>query len=300
VWALLSSVNNYVLLDASILLRHARFHLRQGKVSRLDRRLAIHHAHQAVELTLKARVEQLHGHWDTFPLALNWLNQQMMAIPYERELIELNKARNLVQHSDMIPDERDAYRLVTAAENFMKDFCSKVFGLDFSQLSLVQFISDVGIRTMMTGAQLAIENQDFDEAVGFSELAIETAKRTLINRFRPYRASPLSVDEESTADKLGLPSLPESIEKIWESINYLLDLVLSAPFATDLQRLHEITHSTFYVENGEVVRAGTLAEFVRPPVQNSPTGDEAEFALELATEYILWVEQNFGLKEPQL
>ena len=61
-----SEVRN-ALLDAKAILLHGKYHVGRGHLSRTDKLLAIHHAHQAVELTLREKRRNSVQTRTTFP-----------------------------------------------------------------------------------------------------------------------------------------------------------------------------------------------------------------------------------------
>jgi hypothetical protein len=50
----------------------------------------------------------------------------------------------------------------------MKDFCAKTCGINLSQLSALQFISNDLIKEMMASAQFKIEAGNFRDAIGLA------------------------------------------------------------------------------------------------------------------------------------
>lgn len=282
-----------LLIDANMILRHGQLHLVRGKTSRLDRRLAIHHAHQSVELALRAKAEEVGANPYDFPSTIKALKKCDVVIPYERELEELNKARQLIQHYGTVPDERDTYRLVTASQNFMKDFCAVAFGVDQTKLSIIEMISNYEIRKDVQQAFDARENGRFEDAALAAHLAIEKARWAIQKKIRPDKYRPHLWSSWLDLQQLGLRDLPDVIRDIRQDLDHAFDVALSAPFAYDLKRLGDITHAVFNRTNdGRMVRTKPLA--ILEGQVNKPTSDDADFALELAVEYILWAEQVYG------
>jgi len=128
------------LTDVKALIEHGLLHL-HGQ-SRINRRLAIHHAHNAVELTIRKKAEDLGENPYDFPEIIKTLEKHDVKIPHKRELEELNKARILIQHYGTIPDENDIRRLVYVAKDFLIDFWRDIFGINYTEVSLAALISD--------------------------------------------------------------------------------------------------------------------------------------------------------------
>jgi HEPN domain-containing protein len=262
----------------------------------MDRWLAIHHAHQAVELTLRAKAEQVGANPYDFPSAVKALKNCGVTIPYERKLDELNKASQLIQHYNTVPDERDAYRLVTVSQNSMKDFCATAFGVNHRELSAVEMISNDDIRKIVQEAFDAREDGRFEDAAMAAHLAIEKTKWAIQRKIRPRKYRHRLWSHGLALETLGLRELPDVIEDIREDLDHTFDVALWAPFAYDLKRLSDMTHAVFYTTgNGQIVRGKGLAPFLEEDHADKATSDDADFGLELATEYILWAEQVYGL-----
>jgi hypothetical protein len=87
------------------------------------------------------------------------------------------------------------------------------------------------------------------------------------------------------------------IRDIGEDLDDCFDVALSAPFASDLRRLGKTTHAAFdRTADGQIVRRKSLAGYFveRDDGREKPTSEDADFALELAIEYVLWAEQVYG------
>jgi HEPN domain-containing protein len=276
-------------MEAKLLLRHGVYHISHGKPSRLDRRFGVHHAHHAVELTLRKKASELGAStaeiYD-FPRLIKYLNGKGIAIGYQRELEELNKTRELIQHYGQVPDEKDAYRLVRAAANCMKEFCSTAFGIDYDKLSPTDLISNQEIRKTLAEAQEAYDKGKFEDAAIAAHLAIQQGKwivkeKAMSQRYRHH----LSLDTERL-----MRDVAQTIDDIDERLEDVLDIALSAPFAYSFQQLRDITCAVFHRTTG-----GIVTQVMKEFRDHEPTAEDADFALELASEYLLWADQAYGL-----
>lgn len=170
------------LLDAKTILVHGKFHLRSGHLSRLDKLLAIHHAHHAIELTLREKALQLGENPWNFPEILKALKRHEIAIPYERELAELNTVRNLMQHYGAAAEDKDVHRLVTASENFMRDFCQNCFDLSYDELSMADMIENDDAREALQRGYREFRAGQFWESAAYARLSIEQLKLLIETR----------------------------------------------------------------------------------------------------------------------
>ena len=279
------------LTEAKTLLRHGMFHINRRRPSRLDRRLSVHHAHHAVELALRKKAAELRASTSEvydFPKLIKFLMGKGVNLTYQRELEELNKTRELIQHYGQVPDEKEAYRLVRAAENFMKEFCSAAFGIDYVKLSQNGIISNQDIKKTLEEAQEAYDDGRFEDAAIAAHFAIQQGKwivrqKVLGGRYRHHLSS--------TTDRV-FGDIIRTIDDIDRDLDDTLDVALSATFAYDFTRLREITCAVFHMIPG----GRPVTQVMKQSRSHEPTADDADFALELATEYLLWADQAYGLE----
>ena len=257
------------LLDLKALMQHAIFHQQSG--SKLDMRLALNHAHQAVELTLRKKAEHLGKSPYDFPAIIKVLKDKGVKIPYQRQIEELNKTRILTQHYGTTPNENDARRLVFVGRDFLIDFWKAAFQVDYDSISMFDLIRNEDVKKALQEAEKIFEkDQNYREATIKSILAIYKTKRWIRSKF------------------IVLPrTILEDVYPLQHALGEVLDITLSGPFAHKLRKLGEITGIIFLPIPGGEPHMQQLRKhkFVR---------EDALFAFELATEYALWAEQFYG------
>ncbi len=245
----LSSVRSFTskipvdLIEANLILRHGIFHANRQRASRLDRRFALHHAHHAIELVLRKKAGDLGASAPAvydFPKLIRFLKKNNVTMTYQRELEALNKNRELIQHYGQVPDEREAYSLVSTSENFMKDFCANAFGTDYRKISVLENIENDDIKGTMHEAQTALETGKFDDAAVMAHLAIAKTKWLVQEKTMPQRI--VNLWSSAEVQKAGLEYI---IAAIRLQMDEILDVTLSATFAGDLNRLASITRAAF-------------------------------------------------------
>jgi len=256
------------LLDLKSLMEHAIFHLQGG--SRIDMRLAINHAHQAVELTLRKKAELLGKNPRDFPKVMMALQNSGIRIPYERQIEELNKARVLTQHYGNTPNDNDVRRLVFVARDFIIDFWKDALNVDYDSISLTDLIGDDEIRKILKEAE---KTDSHEQCVIKSVLATYMVKWRIESGFYEER---LSIDS-ITGDVVGVE----------DALDFVLDVALSNPFAYKLQKLRRRTGVVFLpIPGGKPI----MQRMKRVKL----TREDASEALELAIEYALWAEQVYS------
>ena len=214
------------LLDLKALMEHAILHQQNG--TKLDMRLAINHAHQAVELTLRKKAEFLRKNPFYFPEIVKVLKNEGIKIPYGRQIHELNEVRRLSQHYGITPNDNDARRLVFVAREFLIDFWEEAFGVNYDEISLIDLISNEKVGGILREAEAEKAN-NYEQAVIKSVLAIYEVKWWIESKFRGkpvlYSVMPLG-----------------GVEK---TLDFILDIALSGPFAYKLWKLREATGIVF-------------------------------------------------------
>jgi len=278
-------------MEAKLLLCHGIFHIGQMRPSRLDRRLSVHHVHHALELAFRRKASDLAispAKVYEFPRLTKHLTQSGVAIPYQTELEELNKTRELIQHYGQVPDEKEAYRLVHAAENCMKEFCSSAFGVDFDELSPNDLISNEDIRKTLAEAQDAYDSKRFEDAAIAAHFAIQQGKWIIERKvMSPRWRHRLSLHTERVFEDVA-----KSLDDIDRYVDDVLDVALSASFASSFRHLQEITRAVFH----QILGGKPITQVMKQSRDHDPTQEDAQFAIELATEYLSWADQTYGLE----
>ena len=255
-----------ILLDVKMLLEHGMTHM--NDMSRIGRLLAIHHAHQAVELSLRDRAAQL----KEYPYGYNDIKEALkkhnVIIPYERTLDELNTTRNLAQHHGQVPDQTTVVKLVAIAKEFLIDFWLKEFNVKYEEISWTRFVQHQELREVLEKVEQSLNKRKHDEAVEQAILAIYKNLWKLKKKFPPPYVS--------YHPMMAFP-------KEWE--DFLL-VVLSTPYASKLKKLFENTGIVFLEIPGGTPKMQKLKDY-------EATKEDAFSAFGIALEYTIWVEQMY-------
>lgn len=256
------------LLDVKAIMEHAIFH--QQNETRLDIRMAVNHAHQAIELTLRKKVEKLGMNLFNFPDIVSALKRAGVKIPYSRQVEELNKTRTLIQHYGTTPDYDDARRLVHIARDFLIDFWTESLGANYDSVSLTDLVSNIEVRNTLKEAE---RTRNPEERITKSVLATHMVGWWIDAAFheKGRLAHPIDVIDTEVSDAL----------------DYILDVALSGPFTYKLWKLRKRSGIVFLpiAEGKPVLQKLRQVKFTRR---------DADMALELAIEYALWAEQVYG------
>lgn len=256
----------HLLLDAKLLLEHGITHMKD--TSRIGKLLAIHHAHQAVELSMRIRAEQFKENPYKYPDIKKALKRHDVNIPYERTIDELNTTRTLAQHYGQSPEENTVIKLVSVAKEFLIDFWQKEFSVQYDNVSLASLINDEETKKLINDANDSVIKEDFDKAIEQAVLVVYKTVWKLEAKFQLPFVSP--------HPNAVFPDYRKDFA--W--------VVLSTPYASKLRRLLDITGIVYL----PILRGNPIMQKMK---DYKATKDDASFAISLSLEYALWVEQTY-------
>lgn len=177
------------LLLAKQLYLHGLDH--SNRVDALNKMIAVHNFHNAIEITLRA----IFLHYDIrpekqlnidFESMLNQIDSEQVfkdrdiALPYRREVRNLNELRNLVQHHAVEPasSTMDDWRVFT--RRFLKRVCEAYFELDFDSLSPLDMVGDAQLREVLKLAGSSARMQDFGQSLTLTKIAFELSSKAIL------------------------------------------------------------------------------------------------------------------------
>ncbi len=279
--------------DAKLIFQDARLRVTRRRPSRHDSRQALKDAHHAVELVLRRKAEGLGLKPYDFDALVKQLKGRRVSIPYEREIDELNKSRVLAQHYGTVLEGKDVYRLVITAENFMKEFLSEAFAVDYDSLSELVTLENQDIKRILEEAQKLLADGSFEKAAITAHLAVQKTKWVIERKLSPSRLGSHAGRFLLRFGETSLGEINDALNELSEAIEDTRDLALSMPFAQDLKRLSDITRAAFL----RILEGPVQIQVFNELRDHEPTHDDAVFAVELAIEYVSWADQVYGLSE---
>lgn len=262
-----------------------KYLLKQAENSKeLDRPLsstAILTLHDATECFLQLIFEQLTGKaklsgqqiLDNYTEKINEILDERKEQMINRAFIKrINELRNQLKHATIFIDKKNIQNLFSETELFFIDFTQIIFSLNFSEISLVELISNIEIRKHLTVAEKEIKNNNlqsamFDIGKAFYELEDMgtkvkgkygeniLSKHHKINYTLKYRAR-LGGGEPDRVLKENLNEIAKDINRLQDE---LFDLKKIISLSADLKKYMEFKNNIPYVtkivkgETGEVV-----------------------------------------------
>lgn len=133
--------------------------------------------HDSIEFFLQISGEHLNvgsknpnfmDYWDHFAKKLS-----VPDFPQKESMRRLNKARVALKHNGTLPSKLDIEAFRAASNLFFEDATKLVFDLDFSQISLIEYVSPEESRIHLKKAEDLCLKKMFDDATVEVALAFE-------------------------------------------------------------------------------------------------------------------------------
>lgn len=169
---------------------HALEHMEIGKEK--DNKYAIVHAATAVELLLKEKIRSMGlsifkkkppYHSFDFYECINLLHEKGVLIPLEGDIELLHQERNICIHLAGKPDTEKTRWLLDTARSFMREFCSKAFGMTidyFLPTYIPKKVQEEAVKAHLNPSQIYLGNaykalyeKRFSDAVFNASVSIE-------------------------------------------------------------------------------------------------------------------------------
>ena len=150
--------------------------------SSLDKMIAIHNFHNALEISLRAILleyeirSEKHLNID-FESMLNEIDsfkdfvEKKIKLPYRQELRNLNQLRNMVQHHAIEPESSTIDDWKVFSRRFLTKIFETYFKTSFDEVASVHFISEKNLKSLLLLAYDALKIEDFFQAIISSQLA---------------------------------------------------------------------------------------------------------------------------------
>jgi hypothetical protein len=131
--------------------------------------------HDSVELFLQLASERLDVGKERIDFVRYWEEINPKLTPDEltqnQSMIRLNKARVALKHHGTLPSKLDIEAFRASATSFFEENTSRVFGVDFSRISMLELVENAPVREALTKAETHVQNSKFDDALGEVSLA---------------------------------------------------------------------------------------------------------------------------------
>lgn len=232
-----------------------------NNVGMLDKMIAVHDFHNAVEIVLKAIIlhfdirpeNQLNINFVTMINEINkhkTFKEKNIVLPYQREVTNLNQYRNFVQHHGFEPESSniDEFRVIT--KHFLIDVYQDYFDKSFDDLSAVDIVDDYILRELLRISLVSITESKFGKSVILSTIAFKWASRA-ISDFLPVNKILSTFFRVPYECKI--EHLDEILKRLEEKVDdnlYLTALLSSGVKLVDYKWFQSIAPIVNFVESG--------------------------------------------------
>lgn len=137
------------------------------------------------------------------------------------EIKNLHRARNAVQHEGNLPSRGDVerYRLVTEA--VLRNVCTQIFSIEFSDVSLAQLVKNQAVKTEYLKADEAFSAGTYMDSIIFCTCAFDAAMRLEQGRlYGRFLLHPTAETEEGKRLLEYVDELNEEIEVLKLRLDY--------------------------------------------------------------------------------
>ncbi len=166
--------------------------------SALDRIIAVHHFHIAIEIFAKSALVHFGIRPDKdlnmpFEVLLNSLDkseafkERRWRVPFRQQLRSLANQRNDAQHDASPPSEEQLEASEFYVRRFLSQTMQEYFDLDFEDLSDLDFIDDERIKKLLALASQLMEMGRFAESIGSSKSAFWYASQPVLRELVPHK-----------------------------------------------------------------------------------------------------------------
>lgn len=273
---------------------------RSLRTDAVNKMMAIHNFHIAVEIALKAILLKYEIRSEK---TLNIDFESMMGeidksapekLSYRQEMRTLNQLRGLIQHQGIEPDKSSMEEFRVLTKKFLETTYSRYFDLNFENLSRISLISDDFLKNLLLKSEELSSKNQLTEAAVRAIVAFQLASNAVTN-FLPNEGfnSSFFITSRLRHSELNLDPIIKGFEdtftRIKKSEKFAATLG-SGVSLTDLKRLEVIpVHVNFSINGSAIIHQQKDSEIEK---------GEIDWAIDFVTSCILLWQQK-GL-EPEV
>jgi len=247
-------------------------------------------------------------YWDLISQKLS--NQELTQ---KESMRRLNKARVALKHHGTLPSKLDIEAFRASATNFFEENTPIVFGLDFSDISLVELVQCEDVKNNLKDAEKALKENKIEEALGKVAIAFAQLIDDYESRKRGrYGKSPFFFGESTTflgSFHMGINRvtgskferrLAEFIDKVGESIRSLQHAVKILSLGIDYRKYvkFRLITPTPYISRASDGTYTYHVSKVKWDSKRKPTVEDVQFCIDFVIESaVILQEFDFSVDE---
>lgn len=213
-----------------------QFAREQSKLPSPQNYLSILMFHDSVELFLHLSAESLGlnltniSFMEYFTRINNKLEDKELS--QRTSMDKLNRTRVSLKHKGLYPNPIDIEYFRVNTQNFFEENCPIVFGIEFTDISLLNLIQDEEVRKELENAQSVFNNGHYKESLEIIAIAFHILLENYEKNKKVYELSPFHIgvdldfemgfiDNPFTNDR-GLNSLKKTVKRIQEVLKIII------------------------------------------------------------------------------
>ena len=191
---------------------------------------------------------------DSFTKNIATIQNAGIALSNIAKIHELNKARVGFKHYGNLPDPGEAKKFETYVEDFLRTSYRDNFCQNFDEISLVDLISDLKVRSRLKSAESFVKSGEFIKAINECAIA-KVVLFTMLDRFVPKVNTGLRNIDSAFGHVPELRGLRiQPFQYLTEYLGSLRETIFAALLKLQLSEyafLHRILPSAYQTANGK-------------------------------------------------
>ncbi len=177
-----------------------QFAREQSKLPSPQNYLSILMFHDSVELFLHLSAESLGANLTniSFLEYFTRINNKLKdkELSQKTSMDKLNRTRVSLKHRGLYPNPNDIEYFRVSTQNFFEENCPNVFGIEFTEISLLNLIQDEDVRKELEKAQNEFENGHFKESLENIAIAFHILLKNYEENKKVYGRSPFDIGDD--------------------------------------------------------------------------------------------------------
>lgn len=185
------SVNYTILKRLSFIKYLFQLGIKQSKLNSPQDSVSILMFHDSIEIFLQLSSEYLNANSRTNINFMDYweiINQKLpnQQISQKNQMNRLNRARVNLKHQGILINKSDIESFRVNVNDFLFDSCSLIYGISFSDVSLVDLIDNADIRELLKDADKFIAQNENERALEHFLIAFKILIIDFEKKFEPY------------------------------------------------------------------------------------------------------------------
>ena len=226
------SISQTILKRLSFIKYLYQLGMRQSKQKTPQNSISILMFHDSIELFLQLSTEYLSASPRTnigFMEYWGFINQKLQGqqLSQKNQMNRLNRARVNLKHHGILLNESDIESFRVNTSDFFTDNCSIVFGINFSEISLIDLIDNSDVKDLVRDAVNYYEQNNIKRALEHFSLSFKVLIYDFEEKFQVYRSQLFGIENfipncEDDAIRSDLDKISYALDNIQYKLKYLI------------------------------------------------------------------------------